>query len=372
MSESALTLDQLERVSALLQAVKGVSEAARPRATFLELTGHSHLEAVASNLLKFFLDSNAEHGLGHLFLDALLQSAGVQGLRVTSVETEVVTRAGKKLDLVIESDSHVVGIENKILAGLYNPWDDYWQHVRELAGTSRAPLLLLLLVRAPKEGAVPEFVRVATYEELMAQARTRLGQYASGAPAQYVSFALDFIQTMENRYARSGMNPKILELLARHSEEALAITEGIKEFGKLATEKAAQLEAAVMEALGEPPHPVKAWGFLSLQKIRRCQVFEVKFPNASVAVDVYLTPRVWEVSVHERSEPKGGNGPMQTWLRSLPLPMGPSSGGVTVEEYERIITARFPFETPPEAVAEHVTEVVALVCGQVPPIKTVV
>lgn len=361
MSDNQSTFEPLEQEAALLRAAVGVPVVAPRRATFLELTGQSHLETVASRLLEFFLDPAADHGLGHLFLDALLSDPDLQGLGVVSVEREAMTHAGNRLDLLIEGGSHVIGIENKVLAGLDNPWMDYWQHVRDVAG-ARRPLLVLLLVHAPEPDKVPEYIRVVTYRELMSRVRERLGWYLSGAPAQYASFALDFVETMENRYVGSTMNPKLLELIRAHPSEALAIVEGVKEFGRVAAEKAAQLDAAVMEALGDPPPAeVHNWGFPVRQKLWRCQVFEVELTNAKLPVDAYLTPAGWEISVHERSEPEGGSGPMQTWLEGLPLPKGPSAGGLTVEGYPRIVTARFPFEAPVEVVAQHVVEVVALI-----------
>ena len=159
------------------------------------------------------------------------------------------------------------------------------------------------------------------------------------------------------------MNSKLLELIREYPNEALAIAEGIKEFHRVAADKGAQLEAAVMAALGAAPPPgIQTHSFPQRKNLRHCQVFEVRLPpDARVPVDVFLTPRFLEISVHDRSEPYGGAGRRQAWLNSLPWPIGPDGGGRTVEGYERIVTARYPFDTPIEAVAEHVVEALKLV-----------
>lgn len=366
MSGGIESIRALERVADLLRAAKGLPVVAPRRATYLELTGQSHREEVASRLLEFFLNPEGEHGLGRLFLDALLGDPELEGLAVESVEREVTTRLGNRLDLLVEAGSHVVGIENKVLAALNNPWRDYWRHVQDVAGAGRAPLLVLLLVYEPRPGQVPEFVRVVTYRELMTRVRERLGRYASGAPAQYVSFALDFAETMENHYVGSTMNPKLLELIREYPDEALTVAECIKEFHRVVADKGAQLEAAVLALLGdEPPPNLEVKRFAGRSSLRHCQVFEVRLPpDAWVPVDVYLTPRFLEVSVHDRSEPYGGAGPRQTWLSALPWPVGPDAGGRTVEGYERIVTARYPFDAPLEVVAEHVLGVLAVIRSQ--------
>jgi hypothetical protein len=90
----------------------------RPQ-TFMEIGGYPHYENVCSNFLAFFFDPEGPHGLGSLFLDALVDSIGISGVEEglggnVSVEREVVTGAGNRTDLLVKSDSRAVLIENKI------------------------------------------------------------------------------------------------------------------------------------------------------------------------------------------------------------------------------------------------------------------
>jgi hypothetical protein len=63
-------------------------------------------------------------------LDALVGAAGVEGAEGrlggnVSVEHEVYTDAGNRIDLLIKSESRAMLIENKIFAAVANPFDDY-------------------------------------------------------------------------------------------------------------------------------------------------------------------------------------------------------------------------------------------------------
>ena len=132
------------------------------RATFMEVAGVERREVTISKVLAFFLESEAEHGLGDLWIRSLLAAAagtderfnpGVLQTSPTSCLTEVVTvnvRRNLRIDVVVESPDFVLGIENKIGASLYNDLFAYAGQVRDMAG-DRAPLLLTLTLR--DEGA---------------------------------------------------------------------------------------------------------------------------------------------------------------------------------------------------------------------------
>ena len=111
------TTDQFK---ALLAAFKGLPPTPQRDPTTLELSGYPHLENVYSNILAFFLDPGREHGFGSLFLESLLSVAGykeqevaIQGGEEVEVNREEITGTRKQIDLVISTDTLIVGIENK-------------------------------------------------------------------------------------------------------------------------------------------------------------------------------------------------------------------------------------------------------------------
>lgn len=120
----------------------------------MELSGYPHLENVYSNILAFFLDPGCEHGFGSLFLQSLLCVAGyetIQDDEAVEVKTEESTMSRKRIDLVISTDTLIVGIENKIYQPLHNDLEDYGRHLAEQANERRVCKILLGLNLPPED-----------------------------------------------------------------------------------------------------------------------------------------------------------------------------------------------------------------------------
>jgi hypothetical protein len=156
----------------------------RPQ-TFMEIGGYPHYENVCSNFLAFYFDPECPHGLGSLFLDALGGSVGSEGVEGglggnVSVEREVVTESGNRIDLLIKSDSHAVLIENKIFAAVSNPFEDYAAYLRSLKNESgdafpdENKIKILLTLYPSREGSEWGFVNV-THADFAGAVRPRLG-----------------------------------------------------------------------------------------------------------------------------------------------------------------------------------------------------
>lgn len=67
--------------------------------------------------------SDESYGLKDLFVQALLKAIGKQvshDVVVNDVICEQITSKGNRLDIVIITDEFIIGIENKIFAGLNN------------------------------------------------------------------------------------------------------------------------------------------------------------------------------------------------------------------------------------------------------------
>jgi hypothetical protein len=115
-SGRGLSLDPRTAASLLDEFKRLSGRFAQPQ-TFMEIDGYPHYENVCSNFLAFFFDPESPHGLGSLFLDALVGSVGIIGGERglgdnVSVEREATTEAGNRIDLLVTSDSHAVLIEN--------------------------------------------------------------------------------------------------------------------------------------------------------------------------------------------------------------------------------------------------------------------
>jgi hypothetical protein len=179
-------LDAHAAASLLDEFRKLPSRIERPQ-TFLEIGGYPHYENQCSNFLAFFFDPEGPHGLGSLFLDALMNSLGVEDgeeslVGGVSVDREVGTKAGNRIDILIKSGSHAVLIENKIHAAAVNPFDDYSTYLDRLKdedGTAYKNKIKVLLTLYPSgEGSDWGFVNL-THADFVSAVRPHSGQSLS-------------------------------------------------------------------------------------------------------------------------------------------------------------------------------------------------
>lgn len=221
----------------------------RPQ-TFMEIGGYPHYENVCSNFLAFFFDPEEAHGLGSLFLDALCEvTEGDDGEPILggsiSVEREVSTSEGNRIDLLITSDSHVFLIENKIFAGVVNPFKDYANHLEGEEFRELAKRKVLLTLRPASEGGEWGFVNL-TYPVFIDRVRSMLGHHVSDADTRYLMIALDFLNTLENLQEGSRMNREFIELLNERGDEVEKFSAALKAFRDELRKKVRALESLVV------------------------------------------------------------------------------------------------------------------------------
>ena len=216
-------MDDLHRYSALLDDFRDCVPLRPERApTIMEIAGYPHYENVCSNILAFFLDPDKPHGLGTLFLDALAEVGGIkdpEGLMGGEVEREVVTEAKKRIDILILSDSHAVLIENKIFASTTNPLDEYATFLEKKKETNKYKFLLTLTRTAVGE---KQKFRNITYQELVDRIRGLIGKYVADADTRYLTFMLDFLNTLDYLQGDKAVNEKFLKFLRDNREDAEA------------------------------------------------------------------------------------------------------------------------------------------------------
>lgn len=177
--------------------------------TFLELSGYPHYEKVCSNLLAFYLEPGAEHGLRDLLLRALMNCVGLRWetmIHRAKVITEVETDTGGRLDLLVTTDEFVIGIENKIWAALHNDLADYGTLVHARATEAGVPLKnTRLLVSSVRDLSADESrkardagFQAVRFSKLVSEVRQLLGHYTIRADLKQLGYLSDFMQTLEN------------------------------------------------------------------------------------------------------------------------------------------------------------------------------
>ena len=220
------------------------SRVERPQ-TFMEIAGYPHYENVCSNLLAFFMDPAEPHELGTLVLDALVSASNITAADEEvnsniSVEREVSTNAGNRIDILIESDTQAILVENKIYANVNNPFDDYAGFLDNRISDGRAKHKLLLTVFPTNAGSEWEFVNL-TYGDLIYQIRAMLGHHVSDADTRHLTMFLDFLNTLENLRKGSRMDSQFVDLLAERHEDAENFLVEIETFRKDLRKKVREL-----------------------------------------------------------------------------------------------------------------------------------
>ena len=215
--------------SELLKKFERLLRTTRPRSkTLLEIADVHHWELAHSNILAFFLDSRQEHGLADLFLTSLLEASGIDFSCVNmsranvKVDREVRTRENKCIDLVVETDHFVIGIENKVFAKLDNPLTDYREWVKERAreGEKKPHGVLLGLKKETDKERLCNFFRSITYDELFSTIRKNLGPKAFTAEARGLTSLMDFVATIENLKHGTRMDRQLLDFLKENQKFA--------------------------------------------------------------------------------------------------------------------------------------------------------
>lgn len=276
----------------------------RPR-TFMEIAGYPHYENVCSNILAFFMDPEEAHGLKTLVLDALaiagnIAAAGEGVGGNVSVEREVITNDGNRIDILIESDDRVVLIENKIYASVNNPFADYTDYLDQRVRDDRAKHKLLLTVFPTSEGRAWNFANL-TYADLVGELRSLLGRYVSDADARYLMMFLDFLNTLEILRRGTRMDKEFVEFLAKRGDDVRSLFNDLKSFRTEMRSKVQELES-LLSLENENIEAHDAWrGDTVSMSDNLYQTIRVAV-DLTVGIDTNVSPSGWEIRIFPRPE----------------------------------------------------------------------
>ena len=203
--------------------------------TFMQIAGCGHKELAASNILSFLFDAKQPHGLGNILTRALYDLSVEKGTNkkalthpinesteIIKVETEYSTKNNKRIDILIESDSHVICIENKIFAPLYNDLKEYKNTVEKLADDDNKEYLCFVLSPSgypPKD--TKGFISI-TYSELFDKATNymhKLNIYNKDKHFLYLQLFYDLFQSIEDLTHDERMKEKFRDFLSDNNCE---------------------------------------------------------------------------------------------------------------------------------------------------------
>lgn len=223
-NETPSLLD-LAKANQLIKSFDQLKFPPERKKTFMEIIGLSHLENVSSKILQFFLNTEEQHGLGDLALQALLQLAG--NPQRHSLKTEEVSREVEckddhgvgRIDLLIRTQDHLLLIENKLNHHTNsNPFERYIAHAVDKFSDYERTYILLGLKKPEK---MPEQFVYVSHFELAKILRSEVGRHWSHCDHYYIHHLFDYLnalETLNNESEFGKMQQAIVDFYRKNRE----------------------------------------------------------------------------------------------------------------------------------------------------------
>ena len=321
--------------------------------TFLDISGFPHYENVCSNILQFFFQTNEAHGMGDLFIQALLKTVGENisnSILVNEVVREQPTPSGKRLDIVITTDDYVVGIENKIYAVLTNDLADYSTYLLSiLTGRKLKRIVLSINPIVTYSG----FVNI-TYNELFKSVDSLMGNYWQGSNRKFMDYLNDFMQNIRRLEGAPSMN----------SDEIKFINDNILDLENLyctLNNMKKELRQRVQD-LGKlmvyDEQKCKQWFWREDGRFLDDLVHDIQIDGATIAIDTHAYPKGWGIYIWLRKpnlKQLKNKDDLKDWL----IQQGVPSGDVHVSQTRNLYEKKFD---EVEEVAKNLQSLLTTLC----------
>lgn len=300
-----------EHLSEALARFRRIAFHEKRSPTFMEITSYPHLENVASNVLDFYFNPNAEHGLGVLLLEALLSLVEtpviISNPQAVSISREVITSSGKRIDLLIDAyPDAVIVIENKLFhTAEGNPFPDYEQHANKVANQRPTILILLTLFEIPSKTYTGNFQKIL-YKSFCQEILRQIGSRIIDADNRYLIFLLDFIQTTQNLYEARVMNQEFLTFLKTNEENIVSLLQKVTSLQKEMKKKTSALAELMKEKESDT---VNLWFYSSVLREKRLKevvgYWTSVSPDYVVSIAADLSIDGWDIRVKDNKTIKG-------------------------------------------------------------------
>lgn len=282
-----------EQYLELLSGFESLPKRVRSESIF-DIAGYPHYENVASNILAFFLNPNNEHGLGQLILSSLLNLAAASEINqsVVNVEREFPTINGGRLDILIETDNQLIGIENKIYHYLANDLEDYSKSLHNRAQQKQLTVIKIILgIRKEQESF--DFISI-TYDELFSKVKERLGSYATTSSQKWLLYLIDFISTTEKLKGDDMEFDENDKFFIENEDRVNSLVNARNRFLSKLSPKINELK----DKIEKPAACEKQWIYA-----KSCLVHDFNLSGNSIAFDLYVSPTGWELQLFGRNQP---------------------------------------------------------------------
>ena len=214
--------------------------------TLFAVGGRGYYENPASDLLAFFLNPDAKHGLGDLFLSTFLDSMKVDKgqlkMSYVGVEREVYTVDQKRIDRQILGSEWCLLIENKIRHWQANPFISYEDHAKRLGRKTN-----FFAILSPDGCSKKAGWKGVSYRDYCTALRVKMAAiFSDPTQSKWHLFAREFIQHLENELYNPPMTPEQVTFVENHSDEISGVQKLVVQYQSFILQQLKQqLEDAV-------------------------------------------------------------------------------------------------------------------------------
>lgn len=224
-----------------------------PKKTFMEILKIHNREVPFANILAFFFRPKENHNLKTLFIDALLETKctnlggnavgeidlEIPTYNVSSVEVKIEqkTKLGKRIDILIITNTFVICIEFKINHDFNNPLSNYKEYVDDnFEGKKKYYFILTPYKKDAIEEAKKYFENHNEFKQIILRhfinrVKEKIEENKIDLNENVtLNYFEDFIRTVENREIRSKRN-LFLENLKKELNQKNILSEYHKNIG---------------------------------------------------------------------------------------------------------------------------------------------
>ncbi|WP_158267507.1 PD-(D/E)XK nuclease family protein [Adhaeribacter arboris] len=293
----------IENYIKLLQQYRKVPKQ-KVQHTFFEISGFPHYENVCSNILSYYLKPSNEHSLEDLVLKSLLTSAD-KDYRFdiydeVEVEREVITSIGNRLDLLVQTSSYIIGIENKIFHYLNNDLKDY-RRLLESRNTLNNSKEIIGIVLTLQKIIKPSEIRLlsengfinVTYDDLFRELKQNYSSYALKANIKYLTLLNEFILSIESLTGKSMNDNKLWKFFSENAAILEDFSKDYNSYINYLNEKISFLKQNIAIDSNE----VRIWIWKKF-----CLVTDFTIQAYKFAIDTYIKPQGWEIQIFGRDD----------------------------------------------------------------------
>jgi len=269
--------------------------------TFMDISGFPHYENVCSNILSFFFLTEESHGLKDLLVQALFKTIEEEvnhDIVVNKIDRELTTDKRNRIDIVIQTDEYVIGIENKIYNVLNNDLYDYSSYLNTISKGRKLIMVILSIDSTPCNGS--DFVNIR-YKDFFNNIDKLIGNYWQNANPKFLIYLKDFMLTIRRIGGDYKMDNELSNFLNENSEETKMFLEAINVMKKILRQRVEDLS----HRINYDESKCKRFFWRDNNPLSDDLVHDINVDDAVVAIDTFGYPVGWSINIWIRK--KGSN-----------------------------------------------------------------